>query len=101
MTVDLTVRTTLTDTVSAMSLTNTAIRNTKPSARLAKLRNGGDLTTASWEIAKPLPCACPDVGLIDALTRLDDAGRLSATDVDSGKTERLLKRPGLQNLLTA
>lgn len=106
MTVYLTVTTTLTDTVTVMPLTDTAIRSTKPSAKPTKLSDGGGLYlllnpngSRWWRLdyrfmgkRKTLSMGVyPDVGLKDARIRRDDARKLLAADVDPGENRKAVK----------
>jgi integrase len=89
-----------------MPLTDTAIRNTKPTAKPIKLSDGGGLYlllnpngSRWWRLdyrfmgkRKTLSMGVyPDVGLKDARIRRDDARKLLAADVDPGENRKAVK----------
>ena len=89
-----------------MPLTDTAIRNTKPSAKPIKLTDGGGLYlllnpngSRWWRLdyrfrgkRKTLSMGVyPDVGLKDARNRRDEARKLLASEVDPGENRKAVK----------
>jgi len=89
-----------------MSLTDTAIRATKPTEKTQKLFDGGGLylevapTGGKWwrlkyrfggKEKRISLGVYPDVGLKDARTRRDDARRLLANDIDPSENRKVQK----------
>lgn len=106
MTVYSTVTTPLTDTVTVMPLTDTAIRNSKPGPKPTKMSDGGGLYlllnpngSRWWRLdyrflgkRKTLSMGVyPDVSLKDARSRRDDARKLLAAEVDPGENRKAVK----------
>ena len=106
--------------VTATSLTDTAIRKTKPTAIVPKLRDGGLYlllrpdSTKWWRWDYRLPVTdkrntfslgtCPDVGLATARERHAAARRLLADGVDPGqqrKAQKAATRERLENTFEA